>query len=107
MSAASSQPDPATSSRPAVLTPHASPVREPTPDDLTSVKVSVSMPRRVVDEIKQRVGPREFSGYLTEAAERKLELDRLDDLLVELQKTHGPVPEELLRAAEAAWPDAQ
>lgn len=79
----------------------------PTPDDTTSVKVSVSMPRGVVDEIKQRVGPREFSGYLTEAAARRLELDRLDDLLASLEKTHGPVPDDLLREAEAAWPDAQ
>ncbi len=94
---------PAHQDKPAAAPPHG----DPSPDDLVSVKVSVSMPRRVIDEIKQRVGPREFSGYLTKAAERKLELDRLDDLLAEMKKGHGPVPEDLLREAEAAWPDAQ
>lgn len=105
MTTPSLQPDPAPLTKPSA--PQPSPAGDPTPDDLTSAKVSVSMPRRVIDEIRQRVGPREFSGYLTGAAERQLELDRLDDLLVEMQKTHGPVPEDLLREAEAAWPDAR
>jgi hypothetical protein len=57
--------------------------------------------------IQQRVGKGEFSHYVTEAVARQLELDLLIELSELLDAEHGPVPEEYLAEAGAAWPDAE
>jgi Arc/MetJ-type ribon-helix-helix transcriptional regulator len=68
-------------------------------------KVSVSMPEDLTAAIQQRVGRGKFSQYVTEAVTRQLELDLLAELSELLASEHGPVPEEYLAAARAAWPD--
>jgi Arc/MetJ-type ribon-helix-helix transcriptional regulator len=68
-------------------------------------KVSVSMPEDLTVAVQQRVGRGKFSQYVTEAVTRQLELDLLDDLSALLAAEHGPVPEEYLAEARAAWPD--
>jgi Arc/MetJ-type ribon-helix-helix transcriptional regulator len=70
-------------------------------------KVSVSMPEDLAAAVQRRVGRGEFSHYVTAAVTRQLELDLLDELSTLLETEHGPVPEELLAEAEAAWPDAE
>lgn len=55
--------------------------------------------------MRQRVGKGEFSHYVAEAVARQLELDLLAELAALLEAEHGPVPEEFLAEAEAAWPD--
>jgi hypothetical protein len=69
-------------------------------------KVSVSIPEDLTAAVQQRVGHGKFSHYVTEAVTRQLELDLLADLSDLLTAGHGPVPEELLAEARAAWPDA-
>ena len=49
--------------------------------------------------------PRLF--FLTEAVARQLELDLLAELSELLATDHGPVPEEYLAEARAAWPDGE
>lgn len=68
-------------------------------------KVSVSMPEDLSAAVQERVGRGKFSQYVTEAVTRQLELDLLDDLSELLNAEHGPVPEEYLAEARAAWPD--
>jgi Arc/MetJ-type ribon-helix-helix transcriptional regulator len=68
-------------------------------------KVSVSMPRDLTAAVQQRVGRGKFSQYVTEAVSRQLELDLLAELSELLAAEHGPVPEEYLAEARAAWPD--
>lgn len=68
-------------------------------------KVSVSMPEDLTAAIQQRVGRGKFSQYVTEAVTRQLELDLLAELSELLTAAHGPVPEEYLAEARAAWPD--
>jgi Arc/MetJ-type ribon-helix-helix transcriptional regulator len=68
-------------------------------------KVSVSMPEDLTAAVQQRVGRGKFSQYVTEAVTRQLELDLLDELSELLAAEHGPVPEEYLAEARAAWPD--
>jgi Arc/MetJ-type ribon-helix-helix transcriptional regulator len=68
-------------------------------------KVSVSMPEDLTAAVQQRVGRGKFSQYVTEAVTRQLELDLLADLSEVLATEHGPVPEEYLAEARAAWPD--
>src|SRR5712691_4449702 len=68
-------------------------------------KGSVSMPEDLTAAVQQRVGRGKFSQYVTEAVTRQLELDLLDELSELLTAEHGPVPEEYLAEARAAWPD--
>lgn len=70
-------------------------------------KVSVSMPEDLTTAIQHRVGRGKFSQYVTEAVTRQLELDLLDELSELLTAEHGPVPEEYLSEARAAWPDSE
>src|SRR6266487_2977685 len=68
-------------------------------------KVSVSMPENLTAAVQQRVGRGKFSQYVTEAVSRQFELDLLAELSELLASEHGPVPEEYLAEARAAWPD--
>jgi Arc/MetJ-type ribon-helix-helix transcriptional regulator len=68
-------------------------------------KVSVSMPEDLTAAVQRRVGRGKFSQYVTEAVTRQLELDLLSELSELLASEHGPVPEEYLAEARAAWPD--
>ncbi len=68
-------------------------------------KVSVSMPGDLTAAVQRRVGRGKFSQYVTEAVTRQLELDLLAELSELLTAEHGPVPEEYLAEARAAWPD--
>ena len=70
-------------------------------------KVSVSMPEDLTAAVQLRVGRGRFSQYVTEAVTRQLELDLLDELSELLTAEHGPVPEEYLGEARAAWPDSE
>ena len=70
-------------------------------------KVSVSMPADLTTAVQQRVGRGKFSQYVTEAVSRQLELDMLAELSDLLAAEHGPVPEEYLAEARAAWPDGE
>ncbi|MEY9211686.1 hypothetical protein ABH917_001132 [Thermobifida halotolerans] len=69
-------------------------------------KVSISMPEDLSAAIRERVRPGGLSSYVTEAVARQLELDLLADLSDLLEDEYGPVSEEALAEAEAAWPDA-
>lgn len=68
-------------------------------------KVSVSMPEALTIAVQQRAGRGKFSQYVTEAVARRLEMDLLAELSSLLAAEHGPVPEEYLAEARAAWPD--
>ncbi|RSM75832.1 hypothetical protein DMH04_37485 [Kibdelosporangium aridum] len=70
-------------------------------------KVSVSLPEGLTAAVQQRVGKGEFSRYVTEAVARQLELDLLAELSELLDAEHGPIPEEYLAEAGAAWPDVE
>jgi hypothetical protein len=70
-------------------------------------KVSVSMPENLTTAVQQRVGRGKFSQYVTEAVARQFELDLLAELSELLTSEHGPVPEEYLEEARAAWPDGE
>lgn len=70
-------------------------------------KVSVSMPEELTAAVQKRVGRGEFSQYVTEAVARQLQLDLMAELSDLLEDEYGPVPEEFIAEAKAAWPDAQ
>jgi hypothetical protein len=68
-------------------------------------KVSVSMPTELLDLVRARTGPGEFSRYVTDAVQARLQHDLLGDLLDELEAEHGPVPEEVREQTRQMWPD--
>jgi Arc/MetJ-type ribon-helix-helix transcriptional regulator len=70
-------------------------------------KVSVSLPEDLTAAVQRRVGPGKFSQYVTEAVTRQLEQDLLAELSGLLTTEHGPVPDEYLAEARAAWPDSE
>ena len=63
------------------------------------------MPEDLTAAVQRRVGRGKFSQYVTEAVTRQLELDLLAELSELLASEYGPVPEEDLAEARAAWPD--
>lgn len=68
-------------------------------------KVSVSMPEELTAAIRKRTGPGGFSRFVTEAAEKRLKYELLDEYLDELDELYGPVPRELMEQARREWPD--
>lgn len=69
-----------------------------------SVKVSVSMPEALAEQVRGRVGARQFSGYVAEAVGRQLRRDRLVELLDDLEREHGPVSAGVMAELETLWP---
>jgi hypothetical protein len=68
-----------------------------------AVKVSVSMPQDLVQEVRARVGPREFSSYVAEAVEQRLRLQMLGEIVDDYVTRHGPVSEDVAREVDAEW----
>jgi hypothetical protein len=67
-------------------------------------KLSISIPRDLAKSVRRRAGARGVSAFAARAMRRELERENLGDYLEELNRELGPVPEELLDEARAAWP---
>ncbi len=57
----------------------------------------------MLDEVRNRVGKRELSAYVSRALRRQLQRDRLHDLLQAMEDEIGPIPEPLLDEARELW----
>jgi hypothetical protein len=68
-----------------------------------AVKVSVSLPQDVVQEVRARVGPREFSRYVAEAVEQRLRLQMLGEIVDDYVAKHGPISDEISQEVDAEW----
>ncbi|MET9845206.1 hypothetical protein ACFZC6_23125 [Streptomyces ossamyceticus] len=81
-----------------------------------ATRVSLSLPEGTAEAIRQRVGKREFSAFITEAVERELRGQILDEYLAAYEQRKGPIsPDEQERARrvfdevfaeEGQWPAA-
>ncbi|GAA4618919.1 hypothetical protein GCM10023195_85340 [Actinoallomurus liliacearum] len=81
-----------------------------------ATRVSLSLPEGTAEAIRQRVGKREFSAFITEAVERELRGQILDEYLADYERRKGPVSareQETARqvfdevfAEEGNWPAA-
>jgi hypothetical protein len=71
-----------------------------------AIKVSVSMPDDLVRDIRARVGKREFSRFVAEAAAHQIAMIKLGEIVEAYEAEHGPLAEELLREAEDRWHEA-
>lgn len=81
-----------------------------------ATRVSLSLPEGTAEAIRQQVGKREFSAFITEAVERELRGRALDEYLADYERRHGRIsPHEQDRARrffdevfaeEGQWPAA-
>ena len=70
---------------------------------MSVTKVSLSIEEGVLAEVRERVGPRELSAYVTEALRRQLQHDRIGVMLAEMEAESGPIPDEMLAEARSLW----
>lgn len=66
-------------------------------------KVSVSLPSPLVERIKQKVGSRGVSGYVAQALEHEERRQALRDWLMDQDRSHGPVPEDMMQEVRRQW----
>jgi len=66
----------------------------------TMEKVSATLEKDVLAEIRRRVGPRKVSAFLNDAARQKLQQARIQELLRELYAEHGAPDDATRREAE-------
>ena len=71
------------------------------------LKVSVTMPEQVLEEARLRAGQGGLSAYVTGAVEAFLAQERLQELIAELNAEYGPVPQDKIAQAAAAWPSSE
>lgn len=81
-----------------------------------ATRVSLSLPEGTAEAIRRRVGKREFSAFITEAVERELRGQILDEYLADYERRQGPLSgheqEQARRvfdevfAEEGQWPAA-
>ncbi|QYX79837.1 hypothetical protein [Streptomyces akebiae] len=81
-----------------------------------ATRVSLSLPEGTAEAIRQRVGKREFSAFITEAVERELRGQILDEYLADYEQRKGPISTEAQERArrvfdevfaeEGQWPAA-
>jgi Arc/MetJ-type ribon-helix-helix transcriptional regulator len=69
-------------------------------------KVSVSLPAPLVERIKEKVGSRGVSRYVAHALEHEERREALRDWLADQDRTHGPVPDEVMQEVRRQWLDA-
>jgi len=62
------------------------------------------MPSDLVSEIRTRTGARGFSAFVSAAARRQIEREKLGELLDEMEAANGPVPADLLAEVDKLWP---
>jgi hypothetical protein len=81
-----------------------------------ATRVSLSLPAGTAEAIRQRVGKREFSAFITSAVERELRGQILDEYLADYERRQGPVSAQErdrarqvfdeIFAEEGGWPAA-
>ncbi|MEZ0095707.1 Arc/MetJ-type ribon-helix-helix transcriptional regulator [Streptacidiphilus sp. EB129] len=67
----------------------------------TTKKYTVTLPEDLAESVRAKVGPGNFSNYVTQAIARQEERGRLHELVDWLEDEYGPVTEEELTEAEA------
>jgi hypothetical protein len=70
-------------------------------------KVSLTLERELVAEAREVVGARRLSPYVNRALRNQLQHDRLEALLSELEKKHGPIQSGVIEEVRREWPLAE
>ncbi|MEU5220067.1 hypothetical protein AB0G79_28280 [Streptomyces sp. NPDC020807] len=70
---------------------------------MATKKYTVTLPEELAEEIRAKVGPGEFSAYVTQAIQRQREQDRLGELVAWMVEENGPLTDEERAAADAEF----
>ena len=70
-----------------------------------ATRVSLSLPEGTAEAIRQRVGTREFSAFITTAVERELRGQILDEYLADYEARKGPISSPERERARRAFDD--
>ncbi|WP_459985653.1 ribbon-helix-helix domain-containing protein [Nocardioides sp. AN3] len=62
------------------------------------VKVSISMPGDLVEQVKERAGSGGVSAYVTDAVRHRMQMEGLRDLVERMEAKHGPADETKVQA---------
>ena len=68
-------------------------------------KVSVTLPKHLVDSARARAGSRGFSAYVAEGLRLAEHMADLDEFLAAHDAEHGPVPAHIMEEVRKEWPD--
>jgi hypothetical protein len=74
---------------------------------MTMKRVTITVPEELLASIRERVGDRELSAYVTDALAHQDRIDRLGELSNWLQQEYGPVTDEELADARGVREAAQ
>ena len=58
------------------------------------VNISATVPRRILEQVRERVGRRGLSAFISGSLERELKRIYLQEFIDEAIKVHGPLDEE-------------
>jgi hypothetical protein len=65
--------------------------------------VSFDFPDDLLEAVRAAVGPDDLEAWVLDALRKKLATNELDRLLVQIAEEVGPLPQELVAEADAAW----
>jgi hypothetical protein len=69
-------------------------------------RISITLERKIADELRQTAGPRGVSAYVNEAVRQQLQAARLRRMLKEMEQEAGPIPPEVQAEVDKLeWPD--
>ena len=70
------------------------------------IRVTVTLEQAVLAELRRTVGSRGISAFVNEAVRQRLPQVRLQRLLAELKREHGPIPDEVQADVDRLeWPN--
>jgi metal-responsive CopG/Arc/MetJ family transcriptional regulator len=73
---------------------------------MSYARISITLDRKVADELRQTAGPRGVSAYVNEAIRQQLQAGRLRKMLKEMEEEAGPIPPEVQAEVDKLeWPD--
>lgn len=67
-------------------------------------KVSITLPAPLLEQVRQRVGTRGLSRFVTVALEREERRIALSEWLADMDDRHGPVPAAVMEEVRREWP---
>ena len=71
------------------------------------VKLSISLPAELAEELRRQAGPGRVSSFIEQAVARRLENANLRRILDEMDEEFGPVPDDMILAAQQEFEDLE
>lgn len=68
-------------------------------------EVSLSLPKDLLAEARQRAADGNLSAYVADGLRRRILADRQREYLEEWEVQFGPIPDEAIAEMAALWPD--